>query len=338
VRTGLGRGASFTQLDWVREQLVTALGIDPHPGTLNLELGAPLPGGWPEAAASGCVLLPPDETYCRATARPVRVAGRVPAAIVRPEVDGYSDLQVELVAALPLRRELSLAEGDLVSIEPALPLAARAVIFDVDGTLVDSIEAYRTVAERAAAPLGLEITVAVVRQALNTNQPFWDIVLPPDRPGRAEMVERLEAEAARQWPSVLQTHGRAFAGLRGTLESLRDRGARLGIVTGSPGASLRRLEDEGLLGLFDAVFTGRDVAQVKPHPEGLLRCAAALGIEPGEAVYVGDTPLDVQASLAAGMGAVAVLTGAGDCALLSAAGPHRIVSSHGRLLDVLARP
>jgi phosphoglycolate phosphatase len=335
VRRGVGRGASFTQLDWVRGQLVSGLGIDPHPGTLNLELEAPLSGEWREDDGCGCPLVPPNETFCRATARAVRIAGRLPAAIVRPQVPGYSDLQVELVAALPLRRELSLAEGDLVSIEPALRLPARAVIFDVDGTLVDSIEAYRTVAERAANPLGLEITLGVVREALNTNQAFWDIVLPRDRPGRAELVKRLEAEAARQWPAVLQTHGRAFAGLGATLRALVGRGARLGIVTGSPGASLQRLEDEGLLGLFGAVVTGRDVACVKPDPEGLLLCAGRLGIEPAEAVYVGDTPLDVRASLAAGMGAVATLTGAGDCAMLSAAGAHRIISSHERLAEAL---
>jgi HAD superfamily hydrolase (TIGR01549 family) len=336
VRSGLGRGASFTQLDWVRGQLVSALGIDPHPGTLNLELEAPLSREWREEEGCGCALVPPDETFCRATARAVRIAGRLPAAVVRPHVPGYPELQLELVAALPLRRELSLAEGDLVSIEASRPLSARAVIFDVDGTLVDSIEAYRTVAERAAAPLGLEITLAVVREALNTNQAFWDIVLPKDRPGRAEMVKQLETEAARQWPAVLQTHGRAFAGLGATLAALSDRGLKLGIVTGSAGASLQRLEDEGLLGLFGAVVTGREVARVKPDPEGLLRCAERLGVEPAGAVYVGDTPLDVRASLAARMGAIATLTGAGDCAMLSAAGPHHLVSSHERLLDVIA--
>jgi HAD superfamily hydrolase (TIGR01509 family) len=335
VRTGLGRGASFTQLDWVRDQLVSAVGIDPHPGTLNLELEAPLPREWRADDGCRCALVPPDETFCRATAQAVRIAGRLPAAIVRPAVAGYSDRQLELVAAVPLRDALSLADGDVVSLEQVQRLPARAVIFDLDGTLVDSIEAYRTVAERAARPLGLEITLAVVREALNTNQAFWDIVLPPDRPGRAELVRKLEAEAARQWPAVLQTHGRAFAGLGATLKALRDRGARLGIVTGSAGASLQRLEDEGLLGLFAAVVTGRDVAHVKPDPEGLLRCAEALGVAPADAVYVGDTPLDVRASLAAGMGAVAVLTGAGDCAMLSAAGPHRVISCHERLLEAL---
>jgi phosphoglycolate phosphatase-like HAD superfamily hydrolase len=54
-----------------------------------------------------------------------------------------------------------------------------------------------------------------------------------------------------------------------------------------------------------------------------------------EAVYVGDTPLDIQASRAAGVRAVGVLTGAGDSALLSAHEPERLIASHARLLPLL---
>lgn len=337
VSTGLGRGASFTRVDWVREQLLAELGIEPYPGTLNLALETDADrAAWARVKAlPACLLVSPDPRWCCGRGYPARIAGRLPGAILVPEVADYPPAQVEVVAALPLRRELALAEGDRVSLEIAGALPARAVIFDVDGTLVDSLEAYRTVAERAAAPFGLAITAGVVRQALNTNQPFWDIVLPEGQPDRADMIGRMEKEASRQWPEVLRSHGRAFPGLRRTLDDLRGRGARLGIVTGSPGASLPRLEEEGLLELFGAVITGREVARVKPDPEGLLKCAQALGVEPGESVYVGDTPLDIRASRAAGMASVAVLSGAGDSALLSAEGPHRIIHSHARLPEVL---
>ena len=53
------------------------------------------------------------------------------------------------------------------------------------------------------------------------------------------------------------------------------------------------------------------------------------------AAYVGDTPIDIQASRAAGMASVAVLSGAGDSALLSAEGPDRIIHSHARLSEIL---
>src|SRR3989442_6459825 len=88
-------------------------------------------------------------------------------------------------------------------------LRVREVIFDVDGTLVDSLAAYRVVAERAAAPYGLTISDAVVRDALNPTRPFWDLALPPDFADRAETMEKLRREAARLWREVVPERGRS---------------------------------------------------------------------------------------------------------------------------------
>jgi phosphoglycolate phosphatase-like HAD superfamily hydrolase len=60
-----------------------------------------------------------------------------------------------------------------------------------------------------------------------------------------------------------------------------------------------------------------------------------LGVQPGEAVYVGDTPLDAQASRAGGLASVAVLSGAGNSAELSAADPDWIIHSHARLPEIV---
>jgi HAD superfamily hydrolase (TIGR01509 family) len=265
----------------------------------------------------------------------VRLASWLPGAIVCPEVPGYPEAQVEVIAALPVRQELSLADGDRVWVEISRPLPVRAVIFDVDGTLVDSLTAFRIVAERAAARHGLAISERAVRRALNTNQPFWDLVLPAEEPNRLEVIHRLKEQASRDWPDVLRRHGRVVPGLHVTLQTLRSRGARLGIMTGSHGGSLEPLRQDSLLDFFESIVTGQDVERPKPDPQGLLKCAAVLGVESDEAVYVGDTPLDVLAGKAAGMFSVAVLSGAGDSALLSASGPDRIIGSHARLLEVL---
>lgn len=80
---------------------------------------------------------------------------------------------------------------------------------------------------------------------------------------------------------------------------------------------------------------GADVSRRKPDPEGILKCLAELGVAPDAAIYVGDTPVDIQASRAAGVRAVCVLTGAGDSALLSSHWPDRLVSSHARLAEIV---
>lgn len=338
VRTGLGQGASFTQLDWARQQFLIRLGIEPYPGTLNLQLHQPADRErWTSLKSKAhCLILPPDPAWCQASGFPVRIAGRVPGAIILPAVPGYPETQLELIAALPLRQELALTDGDPLTLEISQPLPARAVIFDVDGTLVDTVSAFQAVAELAAAPHGLPISPDIVRFALNNNHPtFWDLVVPADRADRIELMDALRTEAMQRWPEVLAAHGRVMPNLQATLTALRKQGLRLGIVTASHRGSFQPLHETGLLDFFDVIITGADVNRRKPDPEGLLKCAAALGIAPGEAVYVGDTPTDIQASRAAGMPVIAVLSGAGDSALLSAAGPDWLIYSHGGLPEIV---
>jgi HAD superfamily hydrolase (TIGR01509 family) len=337
VVTGRGEAAGFTCLDWVRDRLLTGLGIDPYPGTLNLLVDGDQDAREWAALRSrrGIRIDPPDERFCGARCYAVRLDGRLPAAIVLPEVIGYPPSQVEIVAGLSVRETLDLADDDRVGVEASEPMAVRAVVFDVDGTLVDSLQAFRMVAERVAAPYGVTITDAVVRDALNTTRSFWDLALPVDLADRAATMTALTREAARLWPDVLREHGRVFPEAHHVLPALRERGAKLGIVTGSRRGSVGALRDAGLLALFDAVITGEDVGRRKPDPEGLVACLTALEVPPSGAVYVGDTPLDIRAARAAGMSAIGLLGGAGDCAALSVCGPDRLVASLARLLDVL---
>jgi HAD superfamily hydrolase (TIGR01509 family) len=324
---GLGQAANFTQLDWVRRHFVDLAGIDPHPGTVNLDVTDEkyqrLWKTWP-----GDAMPSADAAFCSALCYPVRIAGRIPGAIVAPQVADYPEHKVEFVAALPVREHLSLQEGALVRLELCRPLAAKAVLFDLDGTLVDSVAAYLEVARVAAKVYGLEVTEQQVRHALATGTNFWKSVVTDEAARKA-----LFAHAAREWPRVLREHGKVFPGLAATLDALKRSGMRLGIVSGARPDVLELLHE--VLDRFNAVVLGPDVSQRKPHPEGLLKCLQQLGVAPEQALYVGDTPLDIQASRAAGMRAVGVLTGAGDSALLSAHEPDRLVASHAKLAGIV---
>jgi len=116
VVRGQGEGASFTGLTWARAAFIAQLGIDPYPGTLNLR---------PEDVAAwaalrampGTIIKAPDAKFCDARAWRVRVAGRIEAAIVVPEVPGYPDNKIEIIAAVSLRDALSLADGDRLELE-----------------------------------------------------------------------------------------------------------------------------------------------------------------------------------------------------------------------------
>ena len=334
---GLGQAADFTQLDWVRRQLLESAGIDPHPGTVNLTLAD---DGNRERWLSwrsmpGHAMEPGDAGFCRARCYPVRIEGRVPAAVVLPEVAGYPEDKLEFVAALPLRQHLSLGEDALLKVELCRPMAAKAVLFDIDGTMVDSVAAYLEVARVAAREYGLEVSEGHVRQSLSTGGNFWKGVVPDDRQDADAMRKAMSAHAAREWPRVLREHGKVFDGLAQTLDALKRRGMVLGIVSGARPEVLELLRRDGILDRFDSVLLGADVSKGKPDPEGIVKCLGQLGIAPDAAVYVGDTPIDMQASRAARVRAIGVLTGAGNSAMMSAQGPDRLVSSHARLLDVL---
>ena len=121
VTAGIGQGQHFTQLGWARAQFIDRLGIEPFPGTLNLNVHHPLstsiwnrlkdtPGIRIENPNNG----PQD---CDARCYLVSINGQIDAAIVYPEVAGYPPKQIEIIAAIGVRDTLDVADGDSLSLE-----------------------------------------------------------------------------------------------------------------------------------------------------------------------------------------------------------------------------
>lgn len=335
VAGGRRLGAAFTMLPWARQGFMDLLGIAPHPGTLNLRLDeASERDAWLAVRdGSGQRLRAPDPSQCDALCYPVRIDDRYPAALVRPLLADYPADQLELVAAIELRPALGIADGDRLTISCRPQLPVRAVVFDVDGTLVNSLDGYCAAAALAAAPFGLTVTRDLVARALNGNRSFWDLAVPAELQS-ADFTTTLRRETMRHWPQVLRESVRCFEGLPATLDALRARGLRLAICTGSRGESFRPLTEAGLFEYFETVVTADDVGRRKPHPDGLLRCLDDLGVAAAEAAYVGDTVPDIEAARAAGMLAVGVLSGAASSAELTAAGADRLAASHRDLLSL----
>ena len=121
VASGRGEGQRFTQLDWAREQFTEKLGIDPSPGTLNLIVDEPeFAEIWNRLKSTPGVRIenPNDGPHdCDARCYPVSVDGQIDAAIVLPEVPGYSAVKVEVIAAVGLRSTLDIEDGDRLSLE-----------------------------------------------------------------------------------------------------------------------------------------------------------------------------------------------------------------------------
>lgn len=119
VISGRREAAGFLALPWVEERLTRFLGSTPFPGTLNLRLEAgPSIESWRalKASALGRELPPGAEGFCAATLFAVSVEGEEPGAVALPQVEGYPEDVVELVAARGLRERFRLEDGSGVEV------------------------------------------------------------------------------------------------------------------------------------------------------------------------------------------------------------------------------
>jgi HAD superfamily hydrolase (TIGR01509 family) len=193
-----------------------------------------------------------------------------------------------------------------------------AVIFDCDGTLVDSEPLARTAWARTLEPYGYAVTDADAEATVGL--PF---------PRTHEyFAERVELPAAGEIWTVYS--GTLFALIDDELVTfedaveaageLRSRGIPVGVASSSPRERLHRtLARAGLLEAFEVTVAGDEVANGKPAPDMFLRTAERLGVAPADCIVIEDSPPGVQAGIAAGMHTLAVCRVPGTEASLAAA-------------------
>ena len=179
----------------------------------------------------------------------------------------------------------------------------RAVVFDLDGTLVDTapdiIAALNALLAEQGRP---SLHAAAVRQLIGD--------------GAQKLVERGFAATGGPAPQALAglsrrflelyeprvaRLSRPFPGVRETLGQLADAGLRLGVCTNKSSRVTRRLLDDLALSGYFAAIAGGDVPARKPDPKHVLGVLDALGATPETALMVGDSANDVRAARAAGV-------------------------------------
>ncbi len=117
VTEGLKESGSFIRLPWVREQFVSKLGIDPYPGTLNLDItDVEDVKKLKEIKKRKGIEIIPAPGFCPAKCFHVLVCGKVKGAIVIPQVPDYPELKLEIISSDRIRDVLSLEVGDIVEV------------------------------------------------------------------------------------------------------------------------------------------------------------------------------------------------------------------------------
>lgn len=207
------------------------------------------------------------------------------------------------------------------------------IIFDVDGTLSDSIDAYYEMFRQLCASFDLEVCRKDVLEPMITGDNIWDRAIPHHIPDRDNFIKEAMKEMPRVYKEVISLTN-TFPDAKLLLERLNASGIKLGLLTSSWKYALMPLEKEGLLSYFSVVITREHRLPAKPKPDGLLACLERIGAEPSESIVVGDSPVDIKAGKAAGVRTIAVLTGIADQAMLAAEEPDMIVDCVGDLLTV----
>jgi phosphoglycolate phosphatase len=182
----------------------------------------------------------------------------------------------------------------------------RFIVFDWDGTLMDSEAQIVNCLHAAIADLSLEpMDDATVKNVIGLGlREAIDMLVP----GQDEAFHRAFVEAYREhW--FAHQESSLFTGARDVLEVIRGHGLKLGIATGKARRGLRRvLAQTGLSDCFDATRCA-DETPSKPHPQMLLELMAELGVAPHQTIMVGDTEYDMEMATNAGAGKVAVRSG-----------------------------
>ena len=206
-----------------------------------------------------------------------------------------------------------------------------AIIFDLDGTLVDSSPAIVECMNYALAAKGLPPADAhEVKRGIGTPLEKMFSVQTDHDP--CELV-RLYRERYRK---VFLQKTQLLPGAKEALQTLKDRGYRLAVATAKPRYFTEPiLEHLGVGHLFDAVAGAEEVTRLKPCPDILHLVLSRLGGREGETLYIGDHPVDVAAGHAAGIEVISVTTGFHSRDELQKLHPAAVVENLQELVSLL---
>jgi HAD superfamily hydrolase (TIGR01509 family) len=209
---------------------------------------------------------------------------------------------------------------------------ASALIFDLDGTLVDTVYAHVFAWQRALAEQGMPIDGWRIHRRIGMSGGLFARAVAREV-GRELSAEETEALQLRHGAifSELLPERRPLPGARELLDDLRARGIVHGIATSGRRPEINLSLDALGVGDETVVIDRGDVPRAKPAPDLFLACQTALGVEPDDCYVVGDAVWDILAARRAHMLSVGLLSGGYGSNELLSAGAYRVYDDTGEL-------
>jgi pyrophosphatase PpaX len=234
-----------------------------------------------------------------------------------------------IFAKIKTRKQFSSVAGDRMrrtSVNGKSTL--DCVLFDWDGTLLDSFEADAQAHIRMFAALGMTWSMAELKRHYSPN---WHHVYRAARLPRAKWEE-----ADRLWMKFYRTHQPELQpGARRVLRALERRFTLALVSSGSRARVRRQLREHEVAAMFRTKVCSEDAPRRKPHPAPLRLALDRLGLSPKVCVYIGDAPEDIEMAHRAGVRAIGVLGGSPVPERLRAASPDATIETIRELPSLL---
>lgn len=185
-----------------------------------------------------------------------------------------------------------------------MTIAVKAILFDLDGTLIDSAPEIVTAANKTLAELGLaQLQPAQIEAFIGEGRKYLVqgfLTASLGHEGDDELLEKALAVFGKKFEKI-QNNSRLFHDVAEALILLQSQGYRLGCVTNKPSVAARNLiRSRDLHTFFEMVMCGDSLTQRKPDAEQISYICQQLGLQPNEVLMIGDSITDVQAARAAG--------------------------------------
>ncbi len=236
-------------------------------------------------------------------------------------------------------------------------MAYKAAIFDMDGTILDTLSDLTSALDHAieqaghrhdfsrtdiAAFFGSGVYVAIKR-ALSVENGFPEdrlcLIGTPDEPDDCFSDEAEIDRISQIYRPYYDTHcdikTGPYPGIPRLLSSLRERGIRTAVVSNKPDPAVATLVKDKFPGLFDFALGEKDGIKRKPAPDMVDKCLQALGLSANECVYIGDSEVDLATGKNSGLDVISVDWGFRSRAFLEKLPAEKIVSSAMELLDAI---
>ncbi len=286
--SGVGKGAFFVNIDWVKEGIRKKFGFLPFPGTLNLKVKKEDFEKLQKIIPKGYVLIPPASSFCVARFLKGKV-GEVEGVFVFPEERVWLHRNVlEFIAPYKVKERMELKEGDQVECAVFFKFTPDAVIFDLDGALVDPSEAYEEILKIISQKFKLlPPSKEEIKNLIKGRKDPWSFIFSTLDKEKLEEAKNLDKMLL---PQIYPKKTKLLPYAVELIKELKKKGIKLAICTNQLELSNEiheLLEEKGIKDFFDLIIVRR-LGEYFDKKEAIKICCEKFGVDILFSVYVTD--------------------------------------------------